>query len=98
MASLQKKQRKGGEAFLVQFVLNRELGSLYIDKKYALESAEEIMRIVAKCVDAIETDEPLDRRTQAWLESMNDDLRTRFVNAGLVEEERDESMTLDQLF
>ena len=99
MASLQEKKRKSGTAFLIQFMLNRERRSLFLDVKYSREDAEEIKRVVEKCVDAIETDNPLDRRTIAWLENVNDDLQTRLVACGLVK--RDESgdvMTIADLF
>lgn len=99
MASLQEKKRKSGTAFLIQFMLNRERRSLFLDVKYSREDAEEIKRVVEKCVDAIETDNPLDRRTLAWLENVNDDLQARLVACGLVKSnESGDGMTIADLF
>lgn len=99
MASLQERQRKNGKAYLIQFKLNGERRSLFLDVKYNREMAEEIKGIVEKCVDAIETDNPLDRRTLAWLEHVNADLRDRLIQCGLVEaDETDSRMTLGELY
>ena len=98
MASLQEKRRKKGSAFIIQFSLGGERRSLFLDVHYSRDEADGVKLVVEKCVDAIDSDAPLDRKTLAWLESMNDDLRARFVAAGLVEEEIDGSMTLDELF
>lgn|GEM_PF-2186375 len=87
MASLQERKRKNGKAYLIQFSLNGARRSLFLDGKYTREMAEDIKGVVEKCVDAIETDNSLDRRTLAWLENVNDDLRARLIACGLVEED-----------
>lgn len=98
MASLQERKRKGGRAYLIQFALNRERRSLFLDAKYDRDDAETIKLVVEKCVDAIETENNLDKRTLAWLENAPDDLRERFYACGLIVEEKDESITLEELF
>ena len=98
MASLQERKRKDGRAYLIQFTLNRERRSLFLDIKYTRDEAEAVKLVVEKCVDAIETETNVDKRTLAWLENAPDDLRSRFIAAGLIEEEIDGSMTLDELF
>ena len=99
MASLQERKRKNGSAYLIQFSLHGERKSLFLDVKYNREMAEEIKVIIEKCTDAIETDNPLDRRTLAWLENINDDLRGRLIQSGLVEPDEPEStMTLGELY
>ena len=98
MASLQERKRKDGRAYLIQFTLNRERRSVFLDIKYTRDEAEAVKLVVEKCVDAIETETNVDKRTLAWLENAPDDLRSRFIAAGLIEEEIDGSMTLDELF
>lgn len=96
MASIQEKQRKTGRAYLVQFFLNGRRRSLYLDTKYDRADAEEVKRVVERCIAAIETEAPLERRARAWLESASDDMKQRFVACGLVEG-RDEC-TIGELF
>lgn len=99
MASLQERKRKNGSAYLIQFSLHGERKSLFLDVKYNREMAEEIKVIVERCVDAIETDSQLDRRTLAWLENTTDDLRERFIACGLVEPDAEaSSMTIGELY
>ncbi len=98
MASLQERKRKDGRAYLIQFTLNRERRSLFLDTKYNRDEAEAVKLVVEKCVDAIESETNLDKRTLAWLENAPPDLRERFCACGLIEEEVDGSMTLGELF
>ncbi len=87
MAGLQTRKRGGKTAYQIQFFdCFGKRKTLYLGAKYDAETSEEIRRVVEKVVDAITTDRALDRRTTAWLGSMTDDLRERFVSAGLLEE------------
>jgi len=96
MASLQERKRRGENAFVIQFYLNGKRKSLFLGAKYSRSFAEEICRVVEKVVVALTTGSNVDRRTYAWLESMEVDLRERFESAGLLEPEI--RLTLGELF
>ncbi|MBQ9127163.1 MAG: tyrosine-type recombinase/integrase [Thermoguttaceae bacterium] len=96
MASLQERKRRGESAFVIQFYLNGKRKSLFLGAKYSRSFAEEICRVVEKVVVALTTGSNVDRRTYAWLESMEVDLRERFESAGLLEPEI--RLTLGELF
>ena len=88
MASLQKRKRASGTAWLVQFMLQGKRKSVFLDTNYTEATAKDVKNVVEKCVAAIETDTPLDGRTQSWLASANDDLKQRFASAGLIKIKR----------
>jgi len=86
MAGLQKRKRGGKTAYQIQFFDDTgHRKTLYLGKQYDDDTAEEVKRVVEKILDAIATERALDRRTTAWLANIPDDLRDRFVSAGLIE-------------
>lgn len=95
MASLQKRKRKNGVAYVVQFMEDGRRRTLFLGAKYAKTIAREIKGVVEKIVDSRATGIPLDARTEAWLSLLTDDMRRRFVSAGLIEEK--EAITLGEL-
>lgn len=96
MASLQKRKRASGTAWLVQFKLQNKRKSVFLDTNYSEATAKDVKNVIEKCVASIETDTPLDKRTRSWLESANDDLKTRFAAAGLIHIKK--QYTLQELF
>lgn len=95
MASLQKRKRKNGVAYVVQFMEDGRRRTLFLGAKYTKTVAREIKNVVEKIVDSRATGIPLDARTEAWLSLLTDDMRRRFVSAGLIEEK--ETITLENL-
>lgn len=95
MASLQKRKRKNGVAYVVQFMEDGRRRTLFLGAKYTKTVAREIKDVVEKIVDSRATGIPLDARTEAWLSLLTDDMRRRFVSAGLIEEK--ETITLGEL-
>mgnify|MGYP002625205203 CR=1 FL=1 len=93
MSSLQKRKRKKGTAYVIQFVLQKERRALFLDAKYKFDDALAVQRLVDRYVDALELGAPVDRRAQIAVEN-SPDLRERFVAAGLI----DDGLTLDELF
>ena len=96
MASLQKKKRASGTAWLVQFMLQGVRKSVFLDTNYTEATAKDVKNVVEKCVSAIKTDTPLDARTKSWLDSANDDLKQRFASAGLIKIKR--KCTIQEMF
>lgn len=96
MASLQKRKRAGGTAWLVQFTLHGKRKSVFLDTNYGEATAKDVKGVVEKCVSAIESDTPLDRRTLSWLDSTNDNLKQRFASAGLIQIKR--QYTIQELY
>ena len=88
MATVIKQKRKRAEAFQIQFKFKGERRWLSLGSNYGKEVAEEIARHVDKIVAACETEQSLDRRTLAWIESISDDLRERLANVGLIQIKR----------
>ena len=86
MAKIKTRKHGYGESYQIAFTLAGKEKTLSLDRKYTRRHAEEIALYVQKAADAIETGSSPDRPTQAWLDDMTDDLRKRFVNAGLIEE------------
>lgn len=95
MASLQKRKRKNGVAYVVQFVEDGRRRTLFLGAKYTKTIAREIKDVVEKIVDSRATGIPLDARTEAWLSLLTDDMKRRFVSAGLIKEK--ETITLENL-
>lgn len=96
MASLQKRKRASGTAWLVQFTLKNKRKSLFLDTNYSKATATDVKNVVEKCIASIESDTPLDNRTRSWLDSANDDLKQRFASAGLIHTKK--LYTLQELF
>ena len=86
MATIKTRKHGYGYSYAIAFTLAGKEKTLSLDRKYTRRHAEEIALYVQKAADAIETGSSPDRPTQAWLDDMTDDLRKRFVNAGLIEE------------
>ena len=96
MAGIHELKKKGKIAYTISFYLNKERKRLFLSTKYSRTFANEVLHIVERCVDSIETETPFDRKTFAWLSTMTPDLRERFENCGLIEKER--RLTLGELF
>jgi integrase len=95
MASLQKRKRKNGVAYVVQFMEDGRRRTLFLGAKYTKTIAREIKDVVEKIVDSRVTGIPLDARTEAWLSLLTDDMRRRFISAGLIKEK--ETITFGEL-
>ena len=95
MASLQKRKRKNGVAYVVQFMEDGRRRTLFLGAKYAKTIAREIKDVVEKIVDSRATGIPLDARTEVWLSLLTNDMKRRFVSAGLIKEK--EVITLGDL-
>ena len=96
MATLAKKKVKSGFSYAVQFFLHGQRKTMTLGAKYSKEAAEEIRLYTGKVVHLIETDGEPNAKTALWLESMPDDLRKRFVRAGLIE--KADTVTLGELW
>lgn len=96
MAGLAKRKKKTGTAYSVSFRLEGKRRSVFLPASYSLTLAEDVRRIIERCVDAIETGTRLDRQTFAWIANASSDLRERFASVGLIRS--DVRMTLRQLF
>lgn len=88
MASLQKRKRANGTAWLVQFMLQGARKSVFLDTNYTETVAKDVKGFIEKCVACIESDTPLDGRTKSWLDSTNDDLKQRLAASGLIKIKR----------
>ncbi|MCF0234472.1 MAG: phage integrase SAM-like domain-containing protein, partial [Thermoguttaceae bacterium] len=88
MASLQERKLRNGETSrIIQFRIDSETHSVFLGRDYNKRAALEIKRIVEEIVVALTTGEPISRGTQYYLDTLPDDLRTRFENAGLIRKE-----------
>lgn len=96
MAWITERKRKSGTAFIIEFTLDGVRRSLFLSAKYPRDVAEDVRRVVDRCVVALETGASLDRQSIAWLNSAPVDLRDRFDSAGLVKSSR--RMTLKELY
>ncbi len=86
MAKIKTRTLKYGDNYAICFTLAGKEKTLSLDGSYKLRKVEDIKRNVEKVLDAMKTGDKLDRSTQAWLDNMTDNLRERFVRAGLIED------------
>lgn len=84
MASLQKRKRKKGTAWIIQFKLGGKRVNIYLGVKYGKRIAEDVKWIVEKCASSLSTDTQLDGSAIAWIQSAPNDIKKRLVAAGLI--------------
>lgn len=96
MASLIKRRRKKGVAYLIEFVIARRRRSLFLPASYDERAARAITALVSRLCDAIETGRQIDPKDEAWLSAANRELLERFERAGLLVPS--ERLTLRELF
>ena len=90
----QKRKRKRGQAYLLQFTLFKRRRAMYLPTHYSDAQASRIAAAIQECAAAIESERNVDKATWAFLNSMSDDLRARFIRAGLLERDK----TIDELW
>lgn len=85
MASLQERKRKNGKsAHIVQFMINKQRRSVFLDAKYPKRVAKEVCLYVDELAKSVEFELTLERRVLNWIENIDDDLRSRLQRAGLI--------------
>ena len=85
MASLQERKRKNGKsAHIVQFMLDKQRRSVFLDAKYPKRVAKEVCFYVDELAKSAEFGLTLERRVLTWLQNIDDDLRERLGRAGLI--------------
>ena len=85
MASLQERKRKNGKsALIVQFMLDKQRRSVFLDAKYPKRVAKEVGFYVDELAKSAEFGLTLERRVLTWLQNIDDDLRSRLQRAGLI--------------
>ena len=85
--TVQIKRRGDKTTFVIQFTLDKKRRSICLGNRYTLATAQMVDAVVERCVTAIQTDTPLDHKTQNWLEGLKGELLEKFVASGLVTEE-----------
>lgn len=85
--TVQIKSRNGKTTFVIQFTLNKKRRSICLGNRYTIATAQMVDAVVERCVTAIQTDTPLDHKTQNWLEGLKGELLEKFIASGLVTEE-----------
>lgn len=85
--TVQIKRRGDKTTFVIQFTLNKKRRSICLGNRYTLATAQMVDAVVERCVTAIQTDAPLDHKTQNWLEGLKGELLEKFIASGLVTEE-----------
>lgn len=83
--NIQKRKRKSGTAFIIQFTLGARRRALYLPKGYNERQAQRVLNAVQETLDAIETGRAVDSATWLYLNNLTPDLRARFIRAGLIE-------------
>ncbi len=87
MASLQERKRKNGKsAYIVQFMLDKQRRSVFLDAKYPKRVAKEVSFYVDELAKSTEFGLTPERRVLSWLEELDDDLKQRLRRAGLLSE------------
>lgn len=93
MASLQERKRKNGKsAHIVQFMLDKQRRSVFLDAKYPKRVAKEVSFYVDELAKSVEFGLTLERRVLTWLENIDDDLRERLGRAGLISADKNVSI------
>ena len=85
MATLETKRNRNGLNIKIHFTYNKERKKLCLGSKYSVRQAEEIAAHVDNLAYAKETGGRLQRATIGFIEDMTDDLRQRFMSAGLLD-------------
>lgn len=85
MASLQERKRKNGKsAHIVQFMINKQRRSVFLDAKYPKRVAQELSFFIDSLVAAVEYGTTPERRVLNWVENLDEGLRQRLGRAGLI--------------
>lgn len=88
MATIKETKRKGGAAYQIAFMFEGRRRWLSLGSAYTKQDAREIARNVDVIADAITAGRALDRRVEAWLAAIPDDLRDRLARVDLIEARR----------
>lgn len=86
MATLIKRKNKDGQAFIIQWYSCGKRQKMSLPKTYTERDAKTIAAMIDQIARSNISGTPPDKSSQAWLDCMNDDLRNRFVNAGLLKD------------
>ncbi|MGL6226071.1 MAG: tyrosine-type recombinase/integrase [Thermoguttaceae bacterium] len=95
MATLIKRKNKDGQAFVIQWYSCGKRQKMSLPKMYTERDAKTIAAMIDQIAQCKVAGTPPDKSSQAWLDCINDDLRSRFVTAGLLADT--ESMELSRL-
>ena len=96
MATISKIKGKDRDRFKILFYLNGKRRGLSLKSKYTLRQVKRIAEFVEEIADSLETGGKISRAAAGFLAEMPEDLKTRFVAAGLLKET--ERVTLARLF
>ena len=96
MATIKTIERKSGTSYQIRFYLWKTQRTLSLGSKYTRKQAERIKAAVEEIADAIETGGKVGKATAGFIADMTEDLKARFISAGLLEES--ETVTLAELF
>lgn len=86
MATMETKENKNGINIKILFYLNKERKKLCLGSRYTVKQAERIKAEVEEIARAIETGGTVGRATAGFIAALTDDLKGRFIKAGLLEE------------
>lgn len=93
MASVQERKRKNGKsAYILQFMLDKQRRSVFLEAKYPKQVAKEVSFYVDELAKSVEFGLTLERRVLTWLENIDDDLRERLGRAGLISADKNVSI------
>lgn len=84
MAYIEKRNRKNGAAFVVEFRRGGRVFKLSLDKSYNIKDARFIAAAIDAAVDAEKRGSPLDARTRAIFQNLAPDVRRRLERVGLL--------------
>ena len=96
MATVKEKKRKTGTAYEVSFRINGCRRYISLSSDFTKSDAHEIASYVDRIVAAISAGRPLENRVQTWLDSVPEELRMKFANAGLITIEQ--APTIGEIF
>lgn len=96
MAAVKEKKRKTGTAYEVAFRINGCRRYISLSSDFTKSDAREIASYVDRIVASISAGRPLENRVQTWLDSVPEELRRKFANAGLITIEQ--SPTIGEIF
>lgn len=97
MATIKTVKRKNGAtAYQINWYENGKRRYLSLGSAYSKREVENARVAVERIQHCEESGEPLDRRTQRWLEDASPSMRDRLEAAGLIKVERD--ITLEELW
>lgn len=96
MATIKIIERKNKTSYQVRFYLWKTQKTLSLGSKYTRKQIDRIRLTVEELTDAIETGGKVGKATAGFIADMTEDLKARFISAGLLEESA--SVTLEELF